>query len=136
MGLNSITYRLLSKNWSGICQVSKSMFLLTANKSKYWNKAHKKQCWRPTSKQTCGIPPHALFCTQTFHNTISLRGTQPPKNGDMVTLTPHTAERFYLRLLLHNKAEATSFDNLKTIGNYKEHTRKHARGLAYFRWCS
>ena len=33
----------------------------------------------------------------------------------MVTLTPHTAERFYLRLLLYNKAGATSFDDLKTI---------------------
>ena len=33
----------------------------------------------------------------------------------MITLNSHQSELFYLRLLLHNKLGATSFDDLKTV---------------------
>ena len=32
-----------------------------------------------------------------------------------ISLSPHQSERYYLRLMLHNKAGATSFEDLRTV---------------------
>ena len=44
--------------------------------------------------------------------------------GDMlgcipsITLNPHQAEPYYLRMLLHNKAGALGFDDLRTVNGH------------------
>ena len=52
--------------------------------------------------------------------------------GDMlgripsITLNPHQAELYYLRMLLHNKAGAVSFDDLRTVNDHTCRTFQEA----------
>ena len=43
-----------------------------------------------------------------------------------VSLSPHQMERSYLRVLLHNKAGATSFEDLRTVNGVEHPSFKTA----------